>query len=212
MSADAVLLRCEPDDAAEFHCTALAEAFSEASVCNLPAGESPPPAENLDFAVVSGSTAGVYEDRPWIEEGRQFVRTLVDAEIPTLGVCFGHQLTNDALGGRVEQDEFRAGLVEAALADVPLFEGVSPVVPVIHGDMVRKTGDGLTPIASALTYEYPHFATRHERAPVWTIQFHPELGAKNRQALESFGWDDNGHSFADVTGDRLFENFRKLAE
>jgi len=164
--------------------------------------------------VISGSTAGVYEadDRPWIDDGRGLVRELVDARVPTLAVCFGHQLVNDALGGRVEHRGLRAGLVEAEFADDPLFAGVSPVVPAIHGDMVLEAGSGLDPIASVRDYEYPLFATRHETAPVWTVQFHPELGPGHESRLRnSFGWEADGHEFADVTGDRLFENFRDLA-
>lgn len=211
---DEVLVRCEPEPAYQFHCDALADAVSPTREVRLPAGESPPDLATVSRVVISGSTAGVYEaaDRPWIARGRELVQRLVEAKIPTLAVCFGHQLVNDALGGDVEQGTFRAGLVEASFGENPLFDGVSPVVPVIHGDFVHGTGDGLQSIASAVDYEYPRFATRHETAPLWTVQFHPELGATHRDRLASaFDWQSNGHSFEDVTGDRLFENFENLA-
>ena len=211
-----LLFRCEHNPEREYHCDALAGKFPDAEEYSLPAGERPAPADidAADAAVISGSTAGVYEadDRPWIEEGRGLVRELVDARVPTLGVCFGHQLVNDALGGRVEHRGLRAGLVEADFGDDPLFAGVSPVVPAIHGDVVLETGTGLDPIASVQDYEYPLFATRHDTAPVWTVQFHPEIGPEHEPRLEdSFGWQPDGHAFGEVTGDRLFENFRGLA-
>lgn len=215
MSKNQLLLRCEPDPEREFHCDALAGKFPDATAYSLPDGERPTGGEiaAADGVVISGSTAGVYEDdRGWIAAGRDLVKELVKSGVPTLAVCFGHQLVNDALGGRVEHQGLRAGLVEAEFDDDPLFEGVSPLVPAIHGDVVVEAGRGLTPIASACDYDYPLFATRHETVPVWTVQFHPEIGAEHEPLLETaFGWAEDGDGFADVTGDRLFENFRRLA-
>jgi GMP synthase (glutamine-hydrolysing) len=170
-----------------------------------------PSLDGVDAVVITGSTAGVYEadDRPWIEEARGFVRRLVDREIPTLGVCFGHQLVNDALGGRVEHRGLTARLVDADLDDDPLFTGVSPVIPMVHGDHVVETGDGMEPIARAAYY--PLLATRHTEAPVWTTQYHPEFTADVLPAIErDFGWDGT-REFDDVNTARTVENFRRLA-
>jgi len=72
------------------------------------------------------------------------VRELIERETPTLGICFGPQLVNDALGGRVEHRGVRAGLAAAEFDDDPLFEGVPPVVPAVHGDIVVEAdGDRL---------------------------------------------------------------------
>ncbi|WP_390079170.1 type 1 glutamine amidotransferase, partial [Halogranum rubrum] len=129
----------------------------------------------LDGVILSGSTAGVYEssDYPWMDDLRTLVRSLVDAEIPTLGVCFGHQLANDALGGSVEHRGLTAELVDAELADDPLFDGVSSTLPMVHGDHVTELGERMEPIASA-DY-YPYLGSRHEDAPLWTVQYHPEF-------------------------------------
>jgi GMP synthase (glutamine-hydrolysing) len=170
-----------------------------------------PSLDGVDAVVVTGSTAGVYEadDRPWIPRARQFVRQLVDREIPTLGVCFGHQLVNDALGGRVEHRGLTARLVDAELDDDPLFAGVSPTIPMVHGDHVVETGDGMEPIASA-DY-YPLLATRHAAAPVWTTQYHPEFTADLLPAIErDFGWDGT-REFDGVNTERTVANFRRLA-
>jgi len=210
--SEPVLLQFEPDPESRFHCEALASHFPGARVTSLPEGDDLPDPENVSAAVLSGSTAGVYEDRDWIAAGREFVRALVTGGVPTLGICFGHQLVHDALGGRVEPDEFRAGLVTALYDRDPLFADLSRTVPVAHGDMVREAGDGLVPIASVREYDYPLFATRHRERPVWTVQFHPEFGPSHREQLEAtFDWQPNGHRFADVTGARLFGNFRDLA-
>lgn len=211
------LFRCEVDPDRAYHCDALAERFPEADEHDLARG-SEDALDAVGAAVVSGSTAGVYEDdeHEWIADARGVVRELVERGVPTLGVCFGHQIVNDALGGRVEHRGTRAGLVDVEFDDDPLFEGVPPVVPAVHGDAVVEAGGGMEPIASPVGdgygYDYPLFATRHRDAPVWTVQFHPELAVEHRDRLAAdFGWADGARSFAETDGDRLFENFRALA-
>jgi GMP synthase (glutamine-hydrolysing) len=205
------VVRSEPDPDREYHCDALAECFPGAVGIDFPAGERFDP-DDADAVVLSGSTAGVYErdEYAWIPQQEALVRDLVDRGVPTLGVCFGHQLANAALGGSVEHVGLTAGLVTADLEDVPLFDGVSRVVPAIHGDIVTATGDGMERIAAADHASV--FGTRHRSAPLWTVQFHPEITAEHRPRLvESFGWDDGGYTFDDVSAGRVFENFGSLA-
>lgn len=51
--------------------------------------------------VCSGSVHSVYEDIPWILRLKSFVRDLYDRHKPLVGVCFGHQMLAEALGGKV---------------------------------------------------------------------------------------------------------------
>jgi GMP synthase (glutamine-hydrolysing) len=178
---------------------------------HYPSRGGEPSLDGVDAVVVTGSTAGVYEadDRPWIRQAKRFVRRVVDRELPTLGVCFGHQLVNDALGGRVEHRGLTAELVESDLAADPLFAGVSSTLPMVHGDHVVRAGEGMEPIASA-DY-YPLLATRHTDAPVWTTQYHPEFTAGLLPAVErDFGWHGS-RSFDDVSTVETVANFRRLA-
>jgi len=210
-SSELYVVRNEVDPDCEYHCDALAAAFPTAEEVDFVAGERPP-LDEADGVVLTGSTAGVYEaeSRPWIAEEEAFVRELVEREIPTLGVCFGHQVANAALGGNVEEVGTTAALVEATLDEDPLFEGVDPVVVSLHGDAVTDPGEGMAVIASA-----PHarvFGTRHRTAPLWTVQFHPEIAAAHRDRLvEDFEWDSRDRSFEEITAGRVFENFRALA-
>jgi len=208
--SDVYVVRSEVDPDCEYHCDALAAAFPAAETVDFVAGERVP-LDEADGVVLSGSTAAVYEaeSRPWIAEQEALVRELVDREIPTLGVCFGHQVVNSALGGRVEAVGTTAGLVEAALDDDPLFEGVDPVVVSLHGDAVTELGEGMEVIASADHADV--FGTRHRTAPLWTVQFHPEITAAHRDRIAAeFDWDPGRHSFGDVDTGRVFENFRAL--
>lgn len=205
------VVRNEVDPEHEYHCDALAARFPDAVEVDFAAGERFDP-DDADGVVLTGSTAGVYEsDRhPWMHEQEELVRELVTREVPTLGVCFGHQIVNSALGGTVEEVGTTAGLVTADLADVPLFDGVEPVVPALHGDAVTVTGTRMEVVASA-----PHarvFGTRHESAPVWTVQFHPELTASLRDRLcEDADWEEEPHSFDEVSADGVFRNFERFA-
>lgn len=195
-----------------YHNDALVAAITGAEEVEYPAGDRVP-LDQADGVVLSGSSAGVYEvDRHgWIADQQALVRELVAREIPTLGVCFGHQLINAALDGTVEHIGMTTALVEASLDADPLFIGVNTPVVCLHGDVVTDPGDDLAVIASA-----PHasvFATRHRRAPLWTVQFHPELTAKHEDRIRSdVDWERNGHTFAAVTADRVLANFERVVK
>ena len=174
--------------------------------------EWPPNLDGIDTVVIGGSTAGVYEadDHPWMDRERAFVRRLVDEGIPTLGICFGHQIVNEALGGQVEHRGLKNELVEADLAGDPLFEGIASTIPAVHGDFVVEAGEGMDPIASADYYDL--LATRHREAPLWTVQFHPEFTETLLDRIRAdFGWTENDRSFSDVNADRTLANFQNLA-
>jgi GMP synthase (glutamine-hydrolysing) len=190
----------------------IATHFADVTVVDVPRGESVPPLDDIDAALITGSSAGVYEaaEHPWIDAERDLVAELVDRGTPTLGICFGHQILNDALGGTVESRTLTAGLVRGEFDDDPLFDCVDPVVPVLHGDHVVELGTGMERIGTA-----PHcrnFATRHRSAPVWTVQYHPELTPRivDEQVRPTFGWESNGLSYAESTALRTIINFRRL--
>jgi GMP synthase (glutamine-hydrolysing) len=209
-----MLLVCDTEvdpDAYGYLPRALRELLPAHGQYHYPTRGGEPSLDGIDAVVITGSTAGVYEadERPWIGSAVEFVHGLVAEEIPTLGVCFGHQLVNDALGGCVEHRGLTAELVDADLADDPLFDGVAPVLPMVHGDHVTRVGEGMEPIAAA-DY-YPRLATRHAEAPLWTVQYHPEFTGDLLPAIErDFGWWGS-RDFTDVTTVRTVANFLQLA-
>ena len=174
--------------------------------------EWPPDLDGVRAVVVGGSTAGVYEadEHPWMDREREFVRDAVADGVPTLGICFGHQIVNEALGGAVEHRGLTSELVAVDLADDPLFEGINDTIPAVHGDVVVERGRKMDSIAST---DYDgSFATRHREAPVWTVQYHPEFTRKLLdQITTDFGWAENDMSFEDVNAHRTVENFLNLA-
>lgn len=73
----------------------------EFSIYDLIADQFPVDLFACDAYIITGSRYGVYEDIPWINKAKLLVKRLYDAQIPTVGVCFGHQLIAESLGGKV---------------------------------------------------------------------------------------------------------------
>jgi len=73
------------------------------SVFDVERGQYPAALRAADGYLITGSRAGVYEGFDWIHRLQDFVRELHGARVPTVGICFGHQLIAQALGGRVER-------------------------------------------------------------------------------------------------------------
>lgn len=171
-----------------------------------------PSVERFDGVVLSGSTDSVYADEhgEWFDAELALIRRCVEESIPLLGICYGHQIINHALGGRVESDQRRATLVEMTEYDQSpgsVLAGVDPVVPALHGDLVVERGEGMASVART-AYD-DNFCTRHREAPAWTVQFHPEFTADlDRQPDD---WDPGEHSFAAVNAPRVFDNFARAA-
>lgn len=66
-------------------------------------GEFPASVHDAEGWLITGSRHGVYEDHPWIAPLEQFIRDAYGAHVPLVGICFGHQIVAQAMGGRVER-------------------------------------------------------------------------------------------------------------
>jgi GMP synthase-like glutamine amidotransferase len=65
-------------------------------------GEFPASVMECDGWLITGSRHGAYEDHPWIPPLEQFIRDAYWAHVPLVGICFGHQIVAQAMGGKVE--------------------------------------------------------------------------------------------------------------
>lgn len=171
-----------------------------------------PDLDACDGVILSGSTASVYDEadhEAWLLPEFELVRQCIETRVPLLGICFGHQAINVALGGTVRHDTERATFVEMeTLEDDGVLAGVNSVVPAYHGDLVTDLGTGM--VTTARTSYSDHFCTRHETAPCWTVQFHPEFTPRvtGDAGDHEFGdWHSGDHSFAACNATRVLENF-----
>ncbi|PKP84422.1 MAG: glutamine amidotransferase, partial [Alphaproteobacteria bacterium HGW-Alphaproteobacteria-2] len=66
-------------------------------------GEFPADIHAADGWLITGSRHGVYEDHPWIPPLEEFIRRAYVEHVPLAGICFGHQIIAQALGGKAEK-------------------------------------------------------------------------------------------------------------
>lgn len=75
------------------------------------AGNLPPRIDACDCYFVSGSRASLLDNKPWMKDLGNFLLVAAKAQIPVVGICFGHQVLAHALGGRVDRaQQWAAGL------------------------------------------------------------------------------------------------------
>ncbi|GAC1353629.1 MAG: glutamine amidotransferase [Polyangiales bacterium] len=154
--------------------------WATADACAL---DRPLPAlDSFAGVIVTGSSSSVTERAPWMLRLEEWLRGAVDAEVPLLGVCFGHQILAQALGGEVRHNPRgrRIGTLEVQRtpegADDPLFLGVPGAfaINVSHKDHVAVVPPGVVPLVRADHDELHAFAAgKRARA----VQFHPEFHA-----------------------------------
>jgi GMP synthase (glutamine-hydrolysing) len=134
--------------------------------------------------ILSGGPKSVFEEDAPRPDPRLFAQGL-----PILGICYGMQLMAQAFGGKVE----RAGRAEYGKALLtrysgPLFKGLKGEVQVwmSHSDAVTELPPGWR--VAAETEENPVAAIEAEGAPLFGVQFHPEVAhtPKGLQILENF--------------------------
>ncbi len=66
-------------------------------------GDFPASIEDCEGWLITGSRHGAYEDHPWIPPLEDFIRHVYWAHVPLVGICFGHQIIAQAMGGKVER-------------------------------------------------------------------------------------------------------------
>ena len=148
----------------------------QATTYEVRAGEFPPDVGRHSAYLITGSSAGVYEDLPWIGPLKTFLRA-ARGRAKLVGICFGHQIMAQAFGGHVEKSERGWGVGlhsypivrhEPWMDEVPLVSA-----PASHQDQVVQPPPGAELIASSVFTPYAGFSWRDGMAI--SFQFHPEM-------------------------------------
>jgi len=65
--------------------------------------DTPPPLDSYDLLIVMGGPMGIYDysDYPWLKEEKSYLKKVIKAQKPMLGICLGAQLIADVLGAPV---------------------------------------------------------------------------------------------------------------
>jgi len=144
--------------------------------------------KGIDAVVFSGSQWMLSEQEPPVTL-IEFVRAL---KVPTLGICFGHQLLGLSFGAEVkkgtvlvEQDE-----IIKVVAEWDIFRGLFPETTMRESHREFVTPESVIKVGweiGAVSDSCPVEAIKHPELPLFGVQFHPERSGEN--------------------GKRLFENF-----
>ena len=68
-----------------------------------------PAPEEFDLLLIMGGTMSVYQEEEyfWLKPEKEFVRKVIKADKPVLGICFGAQMIADVLGGKVTKNLYK---------------------------------------------------------------------------------------------------------
>lgn len=83
----------------------LAHRDFEFATVSVVRGEIPSSVDECDGWLITGSRHGVYDNLEWMSPLQDFIRELAAARVPLIGVCFGHQIIAQALGGEVVKSD-----------------------------------------------------------------------------------------------------------
>lgn len=149
-------------------------------------GEALPDPTNCEAVLITGSPFGVYDSTPWMDPLRGFIRGVFAAKRPMVGVCFGHQVIADAMGGDVRKSEKGWGLgrhVYDVTHAVAWMTGAGPklALSVSHQDQVITPPKGAVTLARSAHTDHAMIA--YTDAPVMTLQGHPEFSDEFVTAL-----------------------------
>lgn len=157
-------------------------AFTRFDSCK---GALPGSPDECDAYLCTGSRFSVYDELDWIGALKSFVKNVHDAGKPYVGICFGHQMLAQALGGHVAKAEQGWGI---GVLDMDIVQPESWMQPPLgrcklqymHGDQVQRLPERSTVLAAAAHCPVAMFRVGET---MLGIEGHPEFPAAYQEAL-----------------------------
>lgn len=144
---------------------------------DLRSDAAPPPISEVRGFVITGSSSSVTDRTPWMLRAEEYIRAIASSSSWLLGICFGHQLIGQALGGLVAKNPRgrEIGTVELSHgAHDWLFAGTprEMLVNNTHVDSVVRLPPGARVLATTALEPTAAFAIGER---IRGVQFHPEI-------------------------------------
>lgn len=173
----------------------------------LDQNESIPPIDNYDALWVMGGPMDVWQEQehPWLIVEKEAIReAITNRRLPFLGLCLGHQLLAEALGGQVgPSQEPEIGILDVSLTEAgmnsPFFDGITSTTKCLqwHSAEVLTVPEEAVVLASSPACQVQAMSINDNAL---SIQFHVEISSNTvsewgavpeyKQALEkNFGAD-----------------------
>ncbi|MCV2868211.1 type 1 glutamine amidotransferase [Defluviimonas sp. WL0002] len=163
------VLRTEMGDYPDMFIRLLANRGLTFKTFHVEAMEFPKDVHDCDGWLITGSRHGAYEDHAFIKPLEDFIRDAFAHRVPIVGICFGHQIIAQALGGKVEK--FKGGW--AVGPQDYNFGGETISLNAWHQDQVVERPEAAEVIGSNAFCEN---AALLYGDSAYTVQAHPEYG------------------------------------
>jgi len=158
-----------------------AEPDLEVAVYPAVDGVLPESTSECDGWIITGSHLSAFSDEPWVIALREWLADAAETDARIAGVCFGHQLVAEALGGKVgTADQWKVGPQKTTVEATDWFEGGEVKLNAMHHDVVTVLPPGSRNIAEGSTSEFPAFLVGDN---IVCVQDHPEFDADYVRAL-----------------------------
>jgi GMP synthase (glutamine-hydrolysing) len=177
-----LVVQPELDDPPHLFGRWLEEAGATLEVVHPYAGEAVPALDGYGGLLVMGGAMSANDDEllEWIAPVKELIRDAVAEQVPTLGICLGHQLMGSALGGRVTPNPrgqqvglLPVGWTEAAMED-RLFRGLATPRRGVQWNYDLVVAPPPDAVVLAETPDGELQAARFGPA-AWGVQLHPEV-------------------------------------
>lgn len=201
----------------------------EATTVRVDLEEVVPDLRNFDAVIFAGGEYRPEEfEEPIFQAERERIMEALDAEVPILGICLGHQLLAYWLGGEVQRGRWEFGWLPIVVSEAgrsdPLFAGLGESFYgfLWHGDQVTRLPEGAELLASTETC--PVQAYRLGGLPVWGVQFNPQYDPEIAEEvirgsawLPSQGFDLDemaavGYREYENVAEQIFGNFFRFVQ
>lgn len=171
------------------------------TVMDAVGGELPTDPGACDGWVVTGSRFDAFGSDPWLAGLAEFLREAHHRRARVVGVCFGHQMVAQALGGKVERARsWKAGPQRLEAEDTAWYAGAAVTIHGMHRDEVTVLPPGARPVGRGTTAATPIYVVEEN---VLCIQDHPEFDDGYARALVERRRERLGEGLADAALEQI---------